>query len=165
MRNKFSTNSLHASPAFFNFSIIVDVKTGSFFVTLFGLPSKLSEFNNIGSPTGILHVTSLFIRDALKFSSPNFDILEISSYTISLKVSFSLLSTVNLFKLNGFVRIDVFKRKTWAENWFWKALLSSWCFKGSKSSSTSGVLSYSLMIRDSSHKHSSHVLNQFYHLC
>ena len=85
-------------------------------VVLFGLTGKLSEFNNIGSLTGTLHVTSLSVQNALNCSSPNFDIVEISSYTISLKVGFSLLSTVNLFNLNGFVRIDVFNLETSAEN-------------------------------------------------
>ena len=116
MCNKFSTNSLRVSPAFFNFYIIANVKTGSFSVALFGLPGKLSEFNNIGSLTGTLHVTSLSVQNALSCSSPNFNILEISSYTISLKVDFSLLRIVNLFNLNGFVRIDVFNLETSAEN-------------------------------------------------
>ena len=111
-------------------------------VALFRLPDKLSEFNNIGSLTGILHVTSPSIQNALISSSSNFDILEISSYVISLKVAFSLLSTVNLFNLNEFVRIDVFNRETRAENWFWKAFLSSLHFKSSKSSAISGALSY-----------------------
>ena len=43
-----------------------------------------------------------------------------------------------------------------AENWFWKASLSSWCFKDSELSSTSGELWYSLIIRDSSYKDSSY---------
>ena len=97
MRNKYSTNPLYVSRAFFNFSIIANVKTGSFSVALFGLPGKLSEFNNIGSLTGTFHVTSLSVQNALNCSSSDFHILEISSYTVSLKVDFLLLSTVNLF--------------------------------------------------------------------
>ena len=116
MCNKFSTNSLHVSPAFFNFSIIANVKTGSFSVALFGFPGKLNKFNNIGSHTGTLHVTSLSVQNALNCSFPNFDILEIPSYTISLKTDFSLLSTVNIFNLNGIFRIDVFNLETSAEN-------------------------------------------------
>ena len=50
---------------------------GSFSVALFGLPSKLSEFNNIGPFTGTLHVTSLSLQNALNCSSPNFEVLEI----------------------------------------------------------------------------------------
>ena len=94
-----------------NFSIIAAVKTGSLYVALLGLPGKLSKFNNTGWLTGILHVTSLSIQTALNCSSPNFEILEISSYTISLKVTFSLLSTVNLFNLNGLVKVDVFNQE------------------------------------------------------
>ena len=71
-------------PAFFNFSIIANVKAGSFSV----VQGKLSGFNNIGSLTGTLHVTSLSVQNVLNCSSHNFDILEISSYTISLKVNF-----------------------------------------------------------------------------
>ena len=108
MRIKFSTNSLRTSPAFFNFSITVAIKTGSFSVALSGLPVKLSKLNNIGLLTGVFHVTSLFILNVLNCYSPNFGILEISSKTISLKVAFSLLSTVHLFSLNGFVGTDVF---------------------------------------------------------
>ena len=107
-----SNYSLRVSSAFFHFSIIIaNVKTGSPSVALFGLPGKLSEFNNIRSLTGTLHVTSLTFQIPLNCSSPNFDILEISSYTILLKVDFSLLSTVSLLNLNGFVTIDVFNLK------------------------------------------------------
>ena len=133
-------------PGVFNFFIIAAVKTESFSPALFWLPGKLCEFNNIGSLTGIFHVTNLSVQNALNCSSLNFDILK-SLYTTLL---FSLLSTVNLFNLNRFVRINIFNPKAWAKNWFWKASVSSWCFKGLKSSSTSGMLSYSLMISDSS---------------
>ena len=86
-------------------------KQDLFPVAFFGLPGKLHEFSNIRSLTGILHVTSLSIQNVLNCYSPNFDILEISLYTISLKVAFSLLSTVNLFNLNGSVRNNVFNRE------------------------------------------------------
>ena len=128
-------------PAFSHFSIIAKFKTGSFSVALFGLPCKLCKFNNIGSLTGTLPVTNLSVQNDLNCSSPNFDILELSSYTISLKVDFLLLSIVNLFNLNGFVRNDVFSLEISSENCFWKALLSLWCFKGSKSNYTLGMLS------------------------
>ena len=86
-RYRFSANSLRALPAFFNFSIISPVKTVSFSVALFHLPGKLREFNNIGSFTGILHITNLFIK-------------------ASLKVGFSLLGTVNSLNLKRFIRTD-----------------------------------------------------------
>ena len=158
------TNSLCALPVFFNFSIIA-VKTGSFSVALFRLPDYLSEFNWYSAchkpvnQNALNFDISILKFQSIKFQSSNFDILEISSYAISLKVAFSLLSTVNLFNLNEFVRIDIFKRETWTENWFWKALLSSLHFKGSKASAISGVLSYSLTIIDSSCNHSSHRAN------
>ena len=110
MRINFSTNSLRTSPAFFNFSITVAIKTGSFSVALSGLPVKLSKLNNIGLLTGVFHVTSLSMLNALNCYSPNFGILEISSNTVPLKVVFSLLSTANLFSLNGFVMMFLMKK-------------------------------------------------------